>query len=89
MTWAISFKQKIEILHLKNGLLHHLWYSIFLIFCLDEFAQINKIYLPLNPRVPDDEKFMDKAFKSIKYSQFKKVLILAIFLQFFNIFPKV
>ena len=39
---------------------------VFLIFCLDEMAQINKINLPPNP------KFKDKAFKSIKYSHFKK-----------------
>ena len=27
-------------------------------------TQIDKIYLPLTLRVPDGEKFMDKAFKS-------------------------
>ena len=62
---------------------------IFNFFCLDELAQINIIYLPATPKVPDGEKFMDKAFKSIKYSHFKKVVILAIFIKFFNILPKV
>ena len=35
-----------------------------------ELAQINIIYLPPIPRVPDGEKIVDKAFKSIKYSHF-------------------
>ena len=53
-------------------------------------TQINIIYLSLTPGVPDGEKFVDKAFKSIKqYSHIQKVVILAIFIQFFNIFPKV
>ena len=43
------------------------WFSI---FGLDELAQINIIYLPPTPRVPDGEKIVDKAFKSIKYSHF-------------------
>ena len=42
----------------------------FSIFCLDELAQINIIYLWPTPRVPVGEKFMDKALKSIKYSLF-------------------
>ena len=52
-------------------------------------TQINIIYLSLTPGVPDGEKFVDKAFKSIKYSHIQKVDILAIFIQSFNIFPKV
>ena len=47
------------------------------------------IYLPATPKIPDGEKFMDKAFKSIKYSHFQKVDILAIFIQSFNILLKV
>ena len=35
-------------------------------FGLDELAQINIIYLPPTPRVPDGEKIVDRAFKSIK-----------------------
>ena len=34
-------------------------------FWLNELAQINIIYLPPTPRVPDGEKFMDKALQSI------------------------
>ena len=52
-------------------------------------TQINIIYLSLTPGVPDGEKFVDKAFKSIKYSHIQKVVILAIFIQSFNILPKV
>ena len=52
-------------------------------------APINLIYLPLTIGVPDGEKFVDKAFKSIKYSHFQKVDILAIFIQSFNILLKV
>ena len=47
-------------------------------------AQITIIYLSLTPGAPYGEKFVDKAFKSIKYSQVQKVVILAIFLQSFN-----
>ena len=53
-------------------------------FCENEMAPINLIYLPLTLGVPNGEKFVDKAFKSIKYSHFQKVVILAIFLQSFN-----
>ena len=35
-------------------------------------APINLIYLPLTLGVPDGEKFVDKAFKSIKYSHVQK-----------------
>ena len=59
------------------------------IFCLNEMAQISIIYLSLTPGAPYGEKFVDKAFKSIKYSQVQKVVILAIFLQSFKILPKV
>ena len=52
-------------------------------------APINLIYLPLTLGVPDGEKFVDKAFKSIKYNHFQKVVNLAIFSQSFNILPKV
>ena len=52
-------------------------------------TQINIIYLSLAPGVPDGEKFLDKAFKRIKYSHFQKAVILAIFIQYFNILPKV
>ena len=52
-------------------------------------AQINIVYLSLGPGVPYGEKFVDKAFKSIKYSHFQKVFIQAIFIQSFNILPKV
>ena len=51
--------------------------------------QINIIYLPPTPGVPISEKFMDKAFKSIKYCLFQKVVILSISIQSFNILPKV
>ena len=57
-------------------------------FCKNEMAPINLIYLPLTLGVPNGEKFVDKAFKSIKYSHFPKVDILAIFIQSFNILPK-
>ena len=52
-------------------------------------AQISIIYLSLTPGAPYGEKFVDKAFKSIKYSQVQKVVILAIFLQSFIIFHKI
>ena len=39
----------------------------------DELAIIYAIYLPLTPRVPNDEKFMGKAFD--KYSNCQKVVI--------------
>ena len=57
------------------------WFSI---FCLDELAQINIIYLSATSKVPDSDKFIDKAYKSIKYSHYEKVFILAIFIQSFN-----
>ena len=50
-------------------------------------SQNNHFPPPLG--VPNSEKFMDKAFKSIKYSHFQKVVILSIFVQSFNILPKV
>ena len=59
------------------------------IFGLNEMTQISIICLSLTPGVPYGEKFVDKAFKSIKYSHVKKVVFLAIFLQSFNILPKV
>ena len=52
-------------------------------------AQINIIFSPPTPVVPDSEKLMDNAFKSIKYSHFQKAVILAIFIQSFNILSKV
>ena len=52
-------------------------------------AQINRIYLPPTPGVPNSEKFMENAFESIKYSHFQKVVILSISIQSFNILPKV
>ena len=52
-------------------------------------APINLIYLPLTDGVPDGEKFVDNAFENIQYSHFLKVVILSIFIQSFNIFPKV
>ena len=36
-------------------------------------APINLIYLPLTIGVPDGEKFVDKAFKSIKYNHIQKL----------------
>ena len=44
--------------------------QVILNFWQDELAQIKIIYLPPTPRVPDGEKIVDKAFKSIKYSHF-------------------
>ena len=61
----------------------------YLNFCLDELAQINRIYLPPTPVVPNSEKFMDNVFESIKYIHFLKVVILSISIQSFNILPKV
>ena len=59
-------------------------------FCgLDELALINRVYLPLTHGVGGSEKFIDNAFESIKYSHFQKVVILSIFIQSFNILPKV
>ena len=42
-------------------------------------------YFPPTPGVPNSENFMDKAFKSMKYSYFQKVVILSISIQSFNI----
>ena len=61
----------------------------YLNFLLDELAQINRIYLPPSPVVPNSENFVENAFESIKYSHFQKVVILSIFIQSFNILPKV
>ena len=52
-------------------------------------AQINRIYLPPTPGVPNSEKFMENAFESIKYSHFQKVVIFSISIQSFNILSKV
>ena len=76
-------------------LLHQKWCKsqffkyIFSIFCFNELAQINRIYLPPTPGVPNSEKFMENVFESIKYSHFQKVVILSISIHSFNILPKV
>ena len=89
LIWANSSKQKIENYFTKNGANVRFFECNISIFGLDELAQINMIYLPPTPRVPDGEKFMDKAFKSFKYSHIQKVVIIAIFIQSFNILSKV
>ena len=63
--------------------------AYYLNFLLSELAQINRIYLPPTPGVPNSEKFMENAFESIKYSHFHKVVILSISIQSFNILSKV
>ena len=70
LTWANSSKQKIENYFTKNDTKVSFFKYIISIFCLDELAQINIIYLWPTPRVPIGEKIMDKALKSIKYSLF-------------------
>ena len=89
LIWANSSKQKIENFSTKNDEKVCFPSVIFQFFCLEEMTQINIIYLSLTPGVPDGEKFVDKAFKSIKYSHIQKVVILAIFIQSFNILLKV
>ena len=46
-------------------------------------AQINRIYISPTPGVPNTEKIMDIAYKSIKYSHIQKVVNLSIFIQSF------
>ena len=50
-------------------------FSSTFISCIDEMAQINRIYISPTPGVSNTEKIMDKGFESIKYSHIKKVVI--------------
>ena len=74
----LLLRLKMELLHLKKGLLYH--------FCLYEVAKINTIYLSMTIEVPDGEKSMDEAFKSITTTF--KMCLLVIFIQSFIIISK-